>query len=87
MEGGKYALCFSSGLGATTALMGALKAGDHILCGDDVYGGTNRLLNKVITRFGIEVSQVDFSNPSNVESGIKSNTKAYTLYLLNYHYS
>lgn len=43
LDGGKHGFAFSSGLGATTTLLGLLKAGDHILSGDDVYGGTNRL--------------------------------------------
>lgn len=59
MEGGKYALAFASGLGATTTLMMSLKAGDHVICMSDVYGGTNRLLSKVITKFGIKLDFVD----------------------------
>lgn len=75
VEGAKYGLCFASGLGATTALLGMLKSGDHVITGDDIYGGTNRLFSKVASRFGIEISYVDFTDISNVQKAIKANTK------------
>lgn len=75
LEGAKYGLCFSSGLGAITALLGLFKTGDHIICGDDVYGGTNRLFSKVATPLGITTSFVDVTNLSNIRKAIKSNTK------------
>lgn len=74
-EGGKYALCFSSGLAATTTATHLLKAGDHLLCMDDVYGGTNRYFNKCAAKFGLDVSMVDLTNIKNVMNGLKSNTK------------
>lgn len=77
LDGGKYGLCFASGLGATTALVGTLSAGDHILCCDDVYGGTNRLLNKVVSRLGIKISHVDCTDVATVEKSITTNTKVY----------
>eukprot|EP00493_Phyllostaurus_siculus_P004406 UN04427 len=46
IDGAKYGMAFSSGLGATTTLMLTLKSGDHVVCMDDVYGGTNRLMSK-----------------------------------------
>ena len=49
LEGGKRALAFSSGLGATTTLLLTLKPGDHVVLGDDVYGGTYRLLAQVLS--------------------------------------
>jgi len=75
LEGGKYGLCFSSGLGATTALLGMFKTGDHIICGDDVYGGTNRLFSKVAAPLGITTSFVDVTEIGNIEKAIKPNTK------------
>lgn len=75
IEGGKYGLCFASGLGATTAILGLLKTGDHLICGDDVYGGTNRLFSKVSINMGITNSFVDMVDISNIEKAITSNTK------------
>lgn len=74
MENGKTAACFSSGLGSITTLLALLKQGDHILCIDDVYGGTYKLFMEVATRFGVEIS---FSKceVSNFEKNIRRNTK------------
>lgn len=75
LDGGKHGLTFASGLGATTAITQMLSAGDHILSGDDIYGGTNRLFSKVITKFGIKVDLVDMTNISQFEAAIKPNTR------------
>lgn len=75
LDNGKYALTFASGLGATTAITQLLSTGDHILCADDVYGGTNRLFNKVIKNQGVEVDMVDLTNLDNLKNSIKKNTK------------
>jgi len=75
LENGKYGLCFASGLGATTAMCGLFKAGDHILCNDDLYGGTNRLFSKVFTKFGLEITLVDTQDAKKVENNVKPNTK------------
>lgn len=75
LDNGKYGLTFASGLGATTAITQLLSTGDHILCGDDMYGGTNRLFNKVISNQGIEVDMVDLTNLENLKDNIKKNTK------------
>lgn len=75
LDGGKHGLVFASGLGTTTALAQLLSMGDHILCGDDVYGGTNRLFSKVIARQGIEVDFVDMTDLIKFEKSIKKNTK------------
>jgi cystathionine gamma-lyase len=72
LDDGKYGLCWSSGLGATTAIVSMFNAGDHIICGDDVYGGTNRLFNKVCSKFGLEIS---FVHENSIENAIKPNTK------------
>ena len=59
----KHGVVFSSGCAAITSLVSIFKAGDVIIVGDDVYGGTNRLLNKIFSKFGFEIRMVDFSNP------------------------
>lgn len=77
LEGGAYGFCFSSGLGALTTLSMALfKPGDHILCGDDVYGGTYRFFDKVFRPYGVDIEFVDFTDSDLVRSRIKPNTKA-----------
>ncbi|KAF2895715.1 hypothetical protein ILUMI_10495 [Ignelater luminosus] len=75
LEGAKYGLCFSSGLGAVTALLGLLKSGDHIICGDIVYGGSNKLFCELATPMGITTSFTDVTNLSYLEKAINSNTK------------
>ena len=75
LESGKYGFAFASGCAATTTVMHLLKAGDHVVASDDMYGGTFRLFDKVIRHNGIEFSFVDMTNPENFEKAIKSNTK------------
>jgi cystathionine beta-lyase/cystathionine gamma-synthase len=75
LEGGKHGFAFGSGLGATTTLLHLLKPGDHVVCGDDVYGGTFRILDKVFKPMGIETSFVDFSEPSRLREALRSTTK------------
>ncbi|XP_075145614.1 cystathionine gamma-lyase-like [Haematobia irritans] len=75
LDNAKYGLTFSSGLGATTAVLTMLSSGDHVVLGDDVYGGTNRLIRQVITRFGIEATFVDPTNIEEFKAAIKPNTK------------
>jgi cystathionine gamma-lyase len=75
LEGAKHGLAFASGLAATDCLIHLLDAGDHVLCSDDVYGGTFRLFDKVFRRQGIEFSYVDMSNVANIEKGIRKNTQ------------
>ena len=75
LEEGKYGLAFASGLGATTTLMLMLKAGDHVVCGDDVYGGTYRLFQRVLTDHGLRFDFVDTSDPEQVKAAIRPETK------------
>jgi len=75
LEGGKYGLAFASGLAATTTLMLMLKAGDHVVCGDDVYGGTYRLFQRVMTEHGLEFDFVDMTSPDEFEAAMRSSTK------------
>ncbi|XP_017778244.1 PREDICTED: putative cystathionine gamma-lyase 2 [Nicrophorus vespilloides] len=75
LEDAKHGVCFSSGLGAITGLLGMFQSGDHIITGDDIYGGSNRLFNQVGKKFGFEVSHVDGTDVNNVAAAIQSNTK------------
>ncbi len=75
LENGKYGLCFASGLAATTTVLCMLKAGDEIIAGDDLYGGTIRLFNRVFSSFNIKTNYVDGRDPKNFESAITKNTK------------
>ena len=75
LEGGKHALAFASGLATTGAIMHLLKAGDHVLVCDDVYGGTFRIFDKVYKNLGIEFTFADLSDPSKAAAHFKPNTK------------
>lgn len=75
LDNAKYGLTFSSGLGATTAVITMLSSGDHIVVGDDVYGGTNRLIRQVAMRLGIQATFADPTNIEELKAAIKPNTK------------
>lgn len=75
LEEGKFALAFSSGSAATTTVLTSLKSGDHILCSQDVYEGTLRLLTKVFIKFNLKFNLVNMTKPANIEKSIKKNTK------------
>jgi cystathionine beta-lyase/cystathionine gamma-synthase len=76
LEGGPSAHVFSSGMAATTALVQSMmKAGDHLICGHNVYGGVPRLFNQVMSNFGVEFSYVDTSDPENVRKALRKNTR------------
>ena len=75
LEGGVAARVFASGMAAINAIASMLKSEDHVVCGDDLYGGTPRLFNQVLTNFGLEFSYVDTSDANNVEGAIRKNTR------------
>lgn len=75
LEGARFGLAFASGLAATDMLMHLLDAGDHVVCSDDVYGGTFRLFDKVFRRQGLSFSWVDMTDPAAVEKAITPKTK------------
>ena len=75
LEGGKWGLCFASGLGATNALLDRLVPGDHVVCGNDLYGGTHRIFRQVFERYGIRFSFVDTTDAANVEAAIEEATR------------
>jgi cystathionine gamma-lyase len=75
LEGGKYAIAFGSGCGATTSVLLSLKSGDHVLVGDDVYGGTFRIFDKVLKDFGISATFLDMTDPKKVREAIRKETR------------
>ncbi|HMQ31854.1 MAG TPA: cystathionine gamma-synthase [Chloroflexaceae bacterium] len=76
LEGGKHGVCFASGLAAeTTVALALLKSGDHVLCGDDVYGGTYRLFKRVLEDKGIGTSFVDTRDPDRVAAALTPQTR------------
>lgn len=76
LEDAKHCQVFSSGLAATSAIINLLKYGDHIVCSDDVYGGTQRYIRRVaVPNHGLEVDSVDLTDVQNLEKAIKPNTK------------
>lgn len=75
IEGGKFAVSFSSGLSACDAVFRLLKPGDHIIASQDMYGGVSRLLNNLFVPFNIEISYVDTTDVKEVEKAIKKNSK------------
>src|SRR6201997_2043698 len=72
---GLAARVFSSGMAAINAITTLLKAGDHVVCGNNLYGGTPRLFNQVWSDFGLEFSYVDTSDVRNVERAIQKRTR------------
>lgn len=68
-------MCFSSGLGATTAIFGLLESGDEVICGDDLYGGTYRFLSKVAAKFGVKTTFVEARDLQNIKNAITPRTK------------
>ena len=79
LEGGVKGFAFASGLAGIHAVFSLFQAGDHLLLGDDVYGGTFRLFDKVLTKNGLEYTIIDTSDLTQIENDIQPNTKA--LYL------
>ena len=75
LEGGAHAVSFASGLAAETALLLLLQPGDHVILGNDVYGGTYRLLARVMSRWGVELDTVDLSDPDVVRASVRPETK------------
>src|SRR5438874_10117430 len=74
LEGGLAARVFASGMAAINAVASTLKSGDHVVCGNDLYGGTPRLFNQVWADFGLEFSYVDTADAKSVEVAIRSDT-------------
>jgi len=75
LENGNYGFAFASGMAATSAVMGLVKQGDHIIVTDNVYGGTYRYFQRIMTDYGLSFSFVDTSNLANVEAVLRPNTR------------
>jgi cystathionine gamma-synthase len=75
LEGGAHGLCFASGMGAEATLLLTLAPGDHVILGDDVYGGTYRLLARVLNGWGLAFDTVDLTDADAVGGAIRPETK------------
>jgi len=75
LEGGRHGLAFGSGMAATSTILLSLKKGDHVIAGDDIYGGTYRLFDQVLRNYGLQFTYVNPENPDNVEKAIRKDTR------------
>tara|TARA_B100001250_G_C19792762_1_gene787307 strand:+ start:622 stop:1773 length:1152 start_codon:yes stop_codon:yes gene_type:complete len=75
LENGKYAICYSSGMGAADAIVKLLKPGDSIISNNDLYGGTYRMFEQVFSNFGLEFKYTDLTDANNLKNLITNNTK------------
>jgi cystathionine gamma-lyase len=75
LEEAGFCSAFSSGMAATSAVLNLLSAGDHVLAGEDLYGGTYRLFSRVFARYGVGFSYVDMRNPPAARAALQPNTK------------
>ena len=75
LEGGTHGLAFASGMAAIDSVLTLLSSGDHVVCGENVYGGTHRLMEQVRTRHGLRFSYVDTRDPAAVERALTPATK------------
>lgn len=75
LEGGEYGLAFASGMAATDTLLRLVGPGQHVLVGDDVYGGTYRLFDKILRHYGLEFSYVNMANLSAVADAMRPETR------------
>lgn len=79
LEGAQHGFAFSSGMGCVDSIMKLFKSGDHIVVGSNVYGGTYRLFDKILTNFGMQFSWVDTRDPQRVADAMRKNTVAVML--------
>ena len=75
LEGGRHGFAFSSGMGCVDSLMKLFKSGDHIVCGENMYGGVFRLFDKLLQHYGLQFSWVDTRDPQCIEDAIRPNTR------------
>jgi cystathionine beta-lyase/cystathionine gamma-synthase len=76
LENGKHGFAFASGMGALDSIMKLFRAGDHIVCGENVYGGTFRLFDRILQHMGLSFSYVDSRDPQKVADAITASTRA-----------
>lgn len=79
LENGKYALCFSSGMGATDAVIKLLNPGDEVITSSDLYGGSYRMFKRVFEKYGIKFHFIDLTQASNIAPLINDKTKLFWL--------
>lgn len=75
LEDGKHAICFSSGMGATDAVIKLLSPGDEVITGDDLYGGSYRMFTKVFAKYGIKFHFVNMTDVENIRAHVNEKTK------------
>ncbi len=75
LESGKHGLAYASGLAAHDTMIKMFSSGDHVVCGENVYGGTFRLFDRVISRMGIEFTFVDSANLDEIRAALRPNTR------------
>ncbi|HEX2122417.1 MAG TPA: cystathionine gamma-synthase [Thermoanaerobaculia bacterium] len=75
LERGKYGHCFASGMSATDTVFRLLKSGDHVIAGENMYGGSYRLFTRVLEKFGLRFTYVDTSNVDNLRAAMQPNTR------------
>jgi cystathionine beta-lyase/cystathionine gamma-synthase len=75
LEGAKFGYAFASGMSATDTVLKLVKAGEHVILGDNTYGGTYRLFSRILANYNVEFDLVDTSDATNVEKAFKPNTK------------
>ena len=76
LEGAQHGFAFASGTACVDSLMKLFKAGDHVVCGENVYGGTFRLFDRLLQNFGLEFTYVDTRDPNRIEDACKKRTVA-----------
>ena len=75
LEDGKFGICFSSGMGATDAVIKLLSPGDEVITSNDLYGGSYRMFKKIYEKFGIKFHFIDLSNAENIQPFLNKNTR------------
>ena len=75
IDNGKYGIAFASGMAAVDSCLKLLKAGDHVICSDDVYGGVSRHFNQILVNYDLHFTYVDSSNAANVKNAVRKETK------------
>jgi cystathionine beta-lyase/cystathionine gamma-synthase len=75
LEGGTHGFAFASGMASVDAVLKLLSAGDHVVCGENVYGGVHRLMDKILSRMGLTFTFVDTRDPAQVEAAVTPRTK------------
>lgn len=75
LEGAEFGYAFASGMSAIDAVLKLVKAGDHVILGDNTYGGTFRLFNRILSNYGVEFDLADTSDVAELEKAFKPNTK------------